>query len=959
MAEAFIEQNDSNTYLSISDYVNDFLNGDAISELTYLSTSLITILPSSAFANYNLLEYVNLSNVSAMYKHTFYNCLNLKECYLSQNYIIDESCFCNCSKLKFIDIGYTSVIYDYAFANCLSLEDINLSLIQEIRGHAFENCIKLNNSNILDMEKCYSIGESAFTNCNNLQDVRLNNIYTIYSYAFNSCNNLSILYMNLYIDAKISDSAFKDCDKLNTVYLNVLDSIYSYGSYKYLDLIFNNCQNLKNIHIKGTISSLYYITFSNIDDMSSCYITYDDVLTYGFLSFRNVNMPKCTSLTDTNFCENLSAPKLEYVGQLGYKLNVIDFPKLKEVKNIYLKSKFSTYISLPNINNKILLSSDFLHYQHRWFLSTNDPLHTKMNVQYINLGISEYMYGPWDTNPNESIYDFQTGHDASICGLFLFRIYNYGGFVTEGPDIFINSLYLNNLKNINYDLFNYIYDSDYYSRQGYSHGIINNLYLNNISEVIFNDFCGLNFSNMISHPGILIKNVYLQNCKKILTNRSEFYSMMSSGFNSSYLKKMTGVEWYESINHTFSLINGYALFSYQDGIVHGYKNIYLDNCEEFICGYIYDSIATGNPYRIFYHKGCGIYKYIKEFYAPKLEKIGAKFENFSGNFNARNLKYGDIYFENCTFLSDLNLSLFNVNNSSTNFIALSAINADRIILNGNESTTIYIDNYSTSSYNIKKEVCILASKLNKILLNLGGQHEPCDLLSCPNLNSTWYPYSVTHNIIYASMFKKVYMPNNMPDINYRGLVSFGSYNEEIICGHQAIRGYELSNLKKISIPNAERVYLTGGGNSYLTYLDLPNVISISGIHDFVNLKAINAPNCVSLISSYIFSGCSNLETINLDNCEFIASSYVFKDTKISTFILPKCSKLYGAALPETTKFIYLGGYYDGTSNIFISNPRNSNFIIQVPASLYSYYMSVSLYNYYLPSVGIYVVSAKS
>ncbi len=136
--------------------------------------------------------------------------------------------------------------------------------VEEIARGAFEN------SDIIDIEypsTIKAIGPVAFSGCSNLKTIVIpETVSTISNNCYSQCNGLKEVIIPSHIDS-IGSSAFSDCKELERVIFPM--SLKYIGSYAFSDCpkldnvvlpscnidkyCFENCQNLKNIEIQGSI----------------------------------------------------------------------------------------------------------------------------------------------------------------------------------------------------------------------------------------------------------------------------------------------------------------------------------------------------------------------------------------------------------------------------------------------------------------------------------------------------------------------------------------------------------------------------------------------------------------------------------------------------------------------------------------------------------------------------------
>jgi hypothetical protein len=255
-----------------------------------------------------------------------------------------------------------------------------------------------------------------------------------------------------------------------------------------------------------------------------------------------------------------------------------------------------------------------------------------------------------------------------------------------------------------------------------------------------------------------------------------------------------------------------------------------------------------------------------------------------------------------------------------------------------------------------------------------------------NYGVSTYNFSYSNMNFSAPICSKIYLLSE----TYSSIAAY----QEILIGFNNIY---LPNLNDIQIENVSSArFLIDGNNVTLglssscntairaSNIKLPNIISIDSKMFILNsiystniiLQTVEANNCqhidsrtfaskfnlqrvdiqnCSYIGDYAFNYCRNLPFISIPNCEYIGS-YAFQSCyKLSAFILPKCSYIGERAFYATGIQLLELGYGSIVQPTFVGNYM-SNFIVKVPASLYSAYQADSNWAA-LSSRGIFIVSS--
>ncbi len=330
MAEGFIDSVRNGKRYTVSDYITAYDNGIAFDEVEYISTSLLSSVPTDDFfRNFKKLRYVNLPNVTDLPSYAFSGCSMLREVVLPKVSILSnaaifsgctnlskvkfstnleikstaESLFAGCNKLNnltsircndripnyafsgcssltnFAINGSCSVIGFNAFYDCIGFNNITASNVKEVKSNAFERCSKLTVA--IFSASLSSIGACAFSGCIRLSNVNklISNVEFIGQQAFYSC---AIQSLSINGDPSIGNFAFYGCDSLSKIYAPNLTKLQGLPYIKDMTL--------------GNIISIYQV-FSNsyfypVMDLS----TVQYVFSNAYLSiFRAIYLENCFS----------------------------------------------------------------------------------------------------------------------------------------------------------------------------------------------------------------------------------------------------------------------------------------------------------------------------------------------------------------------------------------------------------------------------------------------------------------------------------------------------------------------------------------------------------------------------------------------------------------------------------------------------------------------------------------
>jgi len=196
----------------------------------------LTWIRDNAFRGCSKLKSVrferNSSHLKVIGNSAFYDCVELKQIYLSDHLLyIGNSAFYSCKSLEEINIpNHVNFIGISAFADCESLRSVHFGSkgnLKTLNEYAFQNTglvkVKL-------PESVEVIGPYCFYNCQMLKQVQLSsNVRVIYQLAFASCKELeSIKYSSKEI-ILISKDAFLGSHKIQkTVNKGMKNQLLSY-----------------------------------------------------------------------------------------------------------------------------------------------------------------------------------------------------------------------------------------------------------------------------------------------------------------------------------------------------------------------------------------------------------------------------------------------------------------------------------------------------------------------------------------------------------------------------------------------------------------------------------------------------------------------------------------------------------------------------------------------------------
>lgn len=219
-------------------------NGNNVTEIKAENLQGLTKIPKGIFSKY-------ADNESERITNNVLTSISLPDSVLE----IEEYAFYGCSALKAFDTKNVTKLGQYAFMSCTALAEVKIE--KAINGVStndgklpvgiFYECTKLIK---VEMDNVNGFGHDnydsyAFYNCKELADVSFLSHFSgnFYKHAFEGCANITEIEFSGNIQ-KLYDQAFYNCDKLTHI---TLQSTVSYGNE-----VFDECDNLKTIKIKGT-----------------------------------------------------------------------------------------------------------------------------------------------------------------------------------------------------------------------------------------------------------------------------------------------------------------------------------------------------------------------------------------------------------------------------------------------------------------------------------------------------------------------------------------------------------------------------------------------------------------------------------------------------------------------------------------------------------------------------------
>ena len=251
----------------------------------------VTRIREEAFKNCTKMTNIVIPDgVTSIGNSAFSGCSSLTSVTIPNSVTnIESYAFSGCSSLTSITIpNSVTSIGSYAFSDCSSLTSITIpNSVTSIGSYAFSDCSSLTSITIPD--SATSIGYMAFTNCYNLQY----NEYDNGLYLGNNINpyvaivgtrSTDIANCIIHKNTKIISGAFKNCNNIRNI--SIPDSVTSIGDYA-----FYNCSGLTSITIPNSVTSIGERAFAGCSGLTSITIP-NSVTSIGERAFSG-----CSGLT--------------------------------------------------------------------------------------------------------------------------------------------------------------------------------------------------------------------------------------------------------------------------------------------------------------------------------------------------------------------------------------------------------------------------------------------------------------------------------------------------------------------------------------------------------------------------------------------------------------------------------------------------------------------------------------
>lgn len=227
----------------------------------------------------NLTTVTGLDNAKKIWDYVFQR-TGLQKLYLPNYTGIGTESFQDCKNLTSVTLG-GGTIGTRAFAGCANLRSLDMGAVTEIQNHAFRDCVSLESVYLPDSVNIVQTG--IFLNCTALTSVSLSSDIAWANSMFAGCSALRDVELRPGSNGVIGSCAFEDCTSLEQITIG--DGTIQVGFHA-----FNNCLNLREVWIPGTVNnltdcftecpSLRDIYYEGTMDQWGAIQKYDDLFTY-------------------------------------------------------------------------------------------------------------------------------------------------------------------------------------------------------------------------------------------------------------------------------------------------------------------------------------------------------------------------------------------------------------------------------------------------------------------------------------------------------------------------------------------------------------------------------------------------------------------------------------------------------------------------------------------------------
>ncbi len=333
-------------------------------------------IPQNAFTTAQALEEIFLcDSLTEIGDYAFHQCVSLKNVTIPQSVsVIGDYAFSNCTALESVTLpSNLTAIPSGLFSGCSALDYLLIpSLVTEIGSYAFSGCKSFSAFPCTPGSAVTTIGSYAFSNCSALTEVVIpDSVTTVERYAFAYCSSLETMCIPNTVTS-LDAYALEQCSSLKSItcsiehlsspYLPALETAVLTGGTKLPGSIFYNCENIKNVTLPDTLTTIDEYALSNCDKITSLRIP------ASVTSIASNAFYKCTAL------ESIYVDSLEAWLNISFSSSA---NPLCYAKNLYVGGELLTELVIPEEVTEIG-SYAFESYK----ALTSVTLHGNMSVGY-------------------------------------------------------------------------------------------------------------------------------------------------------------------------------------------------------------------------------------------------------------------------------------------------------------------------------------------------------------------------------------------------------------------------------------------------------------------------------------------------------------------------------------------------------------------------------------------------
>lgn len=204
------------------------------------------IIQMYAFLNCGSLHTITIDCKHHIGHFAFKNCTRLKHVNFKHT-TFGTGAFSNCTSLEYVQTD-ACVISEECFHDCKCIQIVDAPNLHTVGRKAFRFCKSLKT---LHLPALCTIHEEGFAYCKSLEEFRSSTIQSIGTCAFINCKGLNLIEINN--NTTLQYGAFAQASALETIILSSHVTIKKVRIPGLHDpCIFQNCNNIKHMHLIGT-----------------------------------------------------------------------------------------------------------------------------------------------------------------------------------------------------------------------------------------------------------------------------------------------------------------------------------------------------------------------------------------------------------------------------------------------------------------------------------------------------------------------------------------------------------------------------------------------------------------------------------------------------------------------------------------------------------------------------------